>query len=306
VRIALDAMGGDHAPLETVAGAVEASVSGVDVILVGDRDRIDPICEDLGSTLPIIHAAEVVGMHEDPTKAIREKPDSSISVAARLVRDGDADALVSAGSTGAALAASAITIGRMEGVLRPAVAAVIPSTPPSILIDAGANPAVGPKHLLQFALMGTVVSEIAFGVADPTVGLLSIGTEPGKGRALERLATELLEQAPFRFVGNVEGRDLAASTVNVVVTDGFTGNVALKVLEGATDWIGALAKRAGRPLPEEIARALDYESTGGAHLVGVKGVVVIAHGSSSRVAIRNAIHLAATAEGVVSEIGRRL
>jgi len=306
VRVALDAMGGDHAPSETVAGAVDAAASGIDVVLVGDRYRLEPLCNELGVTLPIIHAPDTVEMEEDPARAIREKPDSSISVAARLVRDGEVAGLVSAGSTGAALATSAITIGRIEGVLRPAIAAVIPSVPPTILIDAGANPAVGPKHLLQFATMGVVVSEIAFGVEDPTVGLLSIGHEPGKGRALERLATALLNGGQFRFVGNVEGRDIPSGGVNVVVTDGFTGNVALKSLEGATAWIGALAEKAGGPLPDVVQYALDYENTGGAHLVGVKGVVIIAHGSSSRIAIRNALSMAATSEGMAEEIGRRL
>ncbi len=306
MRVALDAMGGDHAPFETVAGAVDAAASGIDVVLVGDAHRLEPLCSKLGATLRIVHAPDTVEMEDDPARAIREKPDSSISVAARMVRDGEVDGLVSAGSTGAALAASAIIIGRMEGVLRPAIAAVIPSVPPTILIDAGANPAVGPKHLLQFATMGVVVSEIAFGVEDPTVGLLSIGHEPGKGRALERLASTLLADGPFRFVGNVEGRDIPSGGVNVVVTDGFTGNVALKSLEGATAWIGALAARAGGPLPEVVRHALDYESTGGAHLVGVKGVVIIAHGSSSRVAIRNALSVAATSAGMVEEIGRRL
>jgi len=306
VRVALDAMGGDHAPSETVAGAIEAAASGIDVVLVGDAHRLEPLCHEFGVVLPIVHAPDAVEMDEDPARAIREKPDSSISVAARMVRDGEVAGLVSAGSTGAALAASAITIGRIEGVLRPAIAAVIPSVPPTILIDAGANPAVGPKHLLQFATMGVVVSEMAFGVEDPTVGLLSIGHEPGKGRALERLATVLLTDGPFRFVGNVEGRDIPSGGVNVVVTDGFTGNVALKSLEGATAWIGTLAERAGGPLPEVVRHALDYESTGGAHLVGAKGVVIIAHGSSSRIAIRNALSMATTSEGIVEEIGRRL
>jgi phosphate acyltransferase len=306
VRVALDAMGGDHAPLETVAGAVEAAAVGVDVVLVGDADRVEPLCREFGAELPIVHAPETVEMGEDPTRAMREKPDSSISVAARMVRDGEADGLVSAGSTGAALTSSAITIGRIEGVLRPGIAAVIPSIPPTILIDAGANPAVGPKHLLQFATMGVVVSEIVFGVEEPTVGLLSIGHEPGKGRALERLAASLLTEAPFRFVGNVEGRDIPSGAVNVVVTDGFTGNVALKSLEGATSWIASLAAQAGGPLPETVKHALDYENMGGAHLVGVRGVVIIAHGSSSRIAIRNALTMAATSEGMVAEIGRRL
>lgn len=306
MRVALDAMGGDHAPLETVAGAAEASKVGIDVVLVGDQRRLAPICRDLGVDLPIVHASAVVGMDEDPARAIREKTDASISVAARMVRSGEADGLVSAGSTGAALAAAAIIIGRIQGVLRPAIAAVIPSNPPTVLIDAGANPNVGPKHLLQFATMGAIVSEMTFGVADPTVGLLSIGHEPGKGRALERQTATLLEHAPFTFVGNVEGRDIPSGAVNVVVTDGFTGNVALKSIEGAIMWVGTLAERAGGPLPRTVSTGIDYETTGGAHLVGTKGVVIVAHGSSSRVSIRNALSVASTAEGMVAEIARRL
>jgi glycerol-3-phosphate acyltransferase PlsX len=299
-------MGGDHAPLETVAGAAAAAAAGVDVVLVGDTHLLQPLCRDVGVDLPMVHASAVVGMDEDPARAIREKPDASISVAARMVRSGEADGLVSAGSTGAALAASAIIIGRIDGVLRPAIAAVIPSHPPTVLIDAGANPNVGAEHLLQFATMGVVVSEFAFGIADPTVGLLSIGHEPGKGRRLERRAAVLLESAPLTFIGNVEGRDIPSGAVNVVVTDGFTGNVALKSIEGAVTWVGTLAERAGGPLPQTVSIGIDYETTGGAHLVGAKGVVIIAHGSSTRVSIRNALSVASTAGGMVAEIRRRL
>lgn len=305
--LALDAMGGDHAPRETIAGAVEAVRRGIDVVLVGDRRRLEPLCEDVDVDLPIVHAGDAVEMGEDPVRSIREKPDASISVAARLVRSGEADGLVSAGSTGAALAAATIIIGRIPGVLRPAIATVIPTDPPTVLVDAGANPMVGPRHLVQFAIMGSVVSEFSLGVADPSVGLLSIGQEKGKGRDLERQAAVLLEDALPRFVGNVEGRDITAATVDVVVTDGFTGNTVLKAIEGTVAWVASLAADAGEPLPATVLAGLDYETTGGAHLVGTRGVAVIAHGSSSRVAIRSALEWASheASGGMVEEIGRR-
>jgi glycerol-3-phosphate acyltransferase PlsX len=308
VTIALDAMGGDHAPLETVAGAADAVARGIDVVLVGDSSRLGAVCTRLGADLEIVHAADVVEMGEDPARSIREKPDASITVAARMVRSGEVEGLVSAGSTGAALAAGAIVIGRVRGVLRPAIAAVIPTTPPSVLIDAGANPNVGPSHLMQFAVMGAAVSRLIFDIADPTVGLLSIGHERGKGRALERQASELLESSALRFVGNVEGRDVAAGAVNVIVTDGFTGNVALKTMEGAVTWVAGLAAAAGAPLPLDVISGLDYETTGGAHLVGTRGVVIVSHGSSSRVSIRNALEIASreAARGLVAEIEQRL
>jgi len=215
---------------------------------------------------------------------------------------------VSAGSTGAALAAAAILIGRIPGVLRPAIATVIPTSPPTVLVDSGANPTVGPGHLVQFAIMGSVVSEFLLGVAEPTVGLLSIGKEKGKGRDLEKQAAVLLEDSMPGFVGNVEGRDVAAGIVSVVVTDGFTGNVALKTLEGTIAWVASLAEAAGMPLPSGVLDVIDYENTGGAYLVGTRSVVVIAHGSSSRVAICSALESAsrAVSAGMVEEIERRL
>lgn len=306
--IALDAMGGDHAPVETVAGAAEAVRRGIDVVLVGDRERLTPLCSDMGVDMPIVHAGQVVEMDEDPARSIREKTDASISVAARLVRSGDADGLVSAGSTGAALAASAIIIGRIPGVVRPAIATVIPTSPPAVLIDSGANPTVSEVHLVQFAIMGAVVSELVVGLAAPTVGLLSIGQEKGKGRDLERQVAPLLESALPRFLGNVEGRDIGTGNVNVVVTDGFTGNVVLKTIEGTIGWVASLAAQAGHPLPHEVLSGIDHETTGGSHLVGTRGVVVIAHGSSSRVAIHHAIASAAREAdaGMVEEIGRRI
>jgi glycerol-3-phosphate acyltransferase PlsX len=306
-RIALDAMGGDNAPIETVAGAIDAAARGVEVILVGDRGAIEAELAKQGAALPVIDAPDVIGMGDDPARALREKPGASINVAARLVEDGQAEGLVSAGSTGAAMAAAAIHIGRIKGVTRPSIASIFP-TPgsPTLVLDSGANPDVKAEVLVQFAIMGSVAAEVLLGAEDPRVGLLSIGEERGKGRDLERDAYELFEAAPIRFVGNVEGRDVAADKADVIVTDGFTGNIFLKTMEGAAQVIMRYALEAISDLEPsvqdsvlpalgEVKRKLDYETYGGAHLLGVKGAVVIAHGASSRVAIANALAMASDA-----------
>ena len=315
-RVALDAMGGDRAPLETVLGAAAAAERGYEVILVGDRSVLAPMVVDHEVYLPIEHASEVIGMQEGAVRAIREKADASVSVAARLVRDGTVSAFVSAGSTGAAMAAAAITVGRLEGVDRPAIATMLP-TPgsPTVLIDSGANPDCRPEYLPQFALMGAVVAEVHFGLEQPRVGLLNIGEEEVKGRELEQRAFELLEATPVNFVGNVEGRDLSSDAVDVLVTDGFTGNVVLKTTEGTAQFVAQMAldamatmsledQKRVLPVLSDLRARLDYETFGGAHLVGSKGVVVIAHGTSSSVAIANAIALAA--DGADRDLVQRL
>jgi glycerol-3-phosphate acyltransferase PlsX len=299
---------------------VIAAEEGCEVILVGDETRLKMELADLGSDLPIVHAPEEIGMGDDPAKALREKPNSSISVCARLVRDGEADAFVSAGSTGAVMAAAAIVIGRLPGVWRPAIAAVLP-TPGSatLLLDAGANLEVKPKHLVQFALMGSVMAEIHLGIKNPRVGLLNNGEEPSKGRKTEQEAFPLLQKASVNFVGNVEGRDLATAKADVMVTDGFTGNVVIKTAEGAVQMAAALAMEELAVLQptvlaqvmdalEGFRRRLDYEQIGGAHLLGVKGVVVIAHGASSRVAIANAVKMAGgmADAGLVAKVAERI
>jgi glycerol-3-phosphate acyltransferase PlsX len=297
-------MGGDNAPPETVAGAVDASARGVDVVLVGNPDLLQVELAKHDTRLPIVDAHEVIHMGEDPATALREKPGASITVAARLVAEKSADGMVSAGSTGAAMAASAIIIGRIKGVSRPSIASIFP-TPgsPTLVLDSGANPEVKPEQIVQFAIMGSVASEVLLGTEDPRVGLLSIGEEKGKGRDLERAAYELLEQAPIRFVGNLEGRDVANDKSDVIVTDGFTGNVFLKTMEGAAQVVARYAMEELSKLDPEVQEAalpalfsvrqrLDYETYGGAQLLGVKGVVVIAHGSSSRVAVANALVMA--------------
>jgi phosphate acyltransferase len=314
-RIAVDAMGGDRAPLEIVQGAARAARRGIDVLLVGDESRLRPMVGELEVDLPIHHASEVVEMADDPAAAIRDKKDSSVSVAARLVKTGDAHGLVSAGSTGAALAAAAFIIGRLPGVARPAIASVFPTG--HIVIDAGANLECRPHHLVQFAVMGSAVAAVYHGRTDPKVGLLNIGEEDGKGRDLEKDAHALLAAAPaVNFVGNVEGRDLASDIADVFVTDGFTGNVLLKTSEGvgralyqmiltelsAAEYQEPLAALA--PAFFTLRSQLDPETIGGAHLVGTGGVVVISHGSSTRVAVDNAIGMAAdgVTKGLIDRI----
>jgi len=309
-RIALDAMGGDLAPSETVAGAVEAARRGVDVVLVGRHDSLEIELSKLGTRLPIVDAADVVGMGDDPGRALREKPEASINVAARLVAEGSADGFVSAGSTGAAMAAAAILIGRIKGVSRPAIATIFPTpVTPTLVLDSGANLDVKPEQLAQFGIMGSVAVQALFGLEDPRVGLLSIGEEKGKGRDLERAAYDLLDAGPTNFVGNLEGRDIATDKADVIVTDGFTGNVFLKTTEGTSKLVTqylleALSKLSPDiqkqvfPVIAAVEEMLDYETYGGAQLLGVKSVAVIAHGSSSRVAISNALALARdSAEG---------
>jgi phosphate acyltransferase len=319
-RIALDAMGGDRAPTETVAGAVVASGKGVDVVLVGDRDLLADQLRELGADLPIAHAPDVVGMADDPARAIREKPDSSVAVCARMVRDGEVDGFVSAGSTGAAMASAAIIVGRVEGVLRPAIATVLPTRGTStIMVDSGANAEVKPEHLVQFGEMGAALAEIGLGITHPRVALLNIGEEKGKGRPLEKAAYELLSTANIEFVGNIEGRSLAGDHADVIVTDGFTGNVVLKTIEGAGGLVLSLLDEALSTassktreevmgLIEPVVHRMDYEETGGAFLLGVDGVVVIAHGSSGRRAIANALVLAYEGAdgGLVSRIASKV
>lgn len=297
-------MGGDHAPAEPVAGAVAAAGAGVDVVLVGDEEVIKQALDVHGVSLPIVHAPDVIAMGDDPARALREKPDSSVSVAARLVKNGEAAGFVSAGSTGAAMAAAAILIGRIDGVKRPAAASIWPTPPhPTVVLDSGANLDVKPPHLLQFALMGAVAAGVFLGLDRPRVGLLSNGEEKGKGRDLERSAFTLLSDSPLDFVGNVEGRDVGTGRADVIVTDGFTGNIFLKAVEGTARMVSSLTsealahldaatRQAVAPALAELRSRLDPETYGGAHLLGVQGVVVIGHGSSSSASISNALALA--------------
>lgn len=297
-------MGGDHAPSETVAGAIDASAQGVDVCLVGAQSLLESELSKHDSTLPIVDAPDVIGMGDDPSRALREKPNASIPVAAKLVAAGEAAGFVSAGSTGAAMAAAAIIIGRVKGASRPAIASIFPTPEsPTLVLDSGANPDVKADQLLQFAVMGSVAARVLLEAEPARVGLLSIGEEKGKGRDLERDAYEMIEATDLHFVGNVEGRDVATNKVDVIVTDGFTGNVFLKATEGTASLINRYVLDALSELPAEVQsqvmpalgkvkEKMDWETYGGAQLLGIKGSALIAHGSSSRRAICNALVMA--------------
>lgn len=319
VRVAVDAMGGDRAPDEIVAGARLARAEGIEPVLFGPEELLGPLAPDL----EVVDAPTVVGMHEHPSDAAREKRDSSLFTACRAVGHGDCQVVVSAGNTGAMLAAGLLEIGRLDEVSRPAIAAPLPArNGPSVLIDAGANADARPEHLLQFAHMGVIFAQEIIGIVDPGVGLMSIGEEPEKGNRLTRDAHKLLaEDARLRFVGNVEGRLLLEGAADVVVCDGFTGNVSLKVLEGTIRTVleslreeivksrrgkvgGLLIRGAGHGL----RRRLDPDTYGGGYLLGLKGLGVVAHGNSGRRAIVSAIQLGArgVSVGVVQHMAERL
>src|SRR5882672_6822782 len=307
MKIAVDAMGGDHGPRVVVEGAVAAVREfGASVILVGDRPAIDREVVRLnaqGLALEIRHASQVVGMAESPSHALRRKRDSSLRVAAELVKEGKAAAFISAGNTGAAMAIAMFVIGVLPGIDRPAIAAVLPNLKKfTILIDAGAN--VDPKamHLMQFAVMGHVYARDILGLDSPRVGILSVGEEEGKGNELTKETYEQLRESSLNFVGNVEGRDIYNGRCDVVVTDGFTGNVALKISESLAEMIGAMIKeelmrdaRAKLAMPAfaRFRRRIDYTEMGGAPLLGIDGAAIICHGASPVKAIKNAVRVAA-------------
>lgn len=318
IRVAVDAMGGDRAPEEIVAGAVEARSDTVEPVLFGRREELEPLAQGL----EIVHAEDVVAMDEKPSDAAREKRASSMFAACRAVGEGSAQAVVSAGNTGAMLAAGLLEIRRLPDVHRPAIAVPLPSIGgTSVLIDAGANADARPEHLVQFGHMGSVFAEEILAIPKPTVALLSIGEEPEKGNRLVRETHPLLETSRLDFVGNVESRELLAHAADVVVCDGFTGNMALKLMEGTIKTLldefrkeieeSARGKLGGlliRPAARGLRRRLDPDTYGGAYLLGLRGLVVIAHGSSSRTAIANAITLGAqgAAGKVVERVAARL
>jgi glycerol-3-phosphate acyltransferase PlsX len=318
IRVAVDAMGGDRAPEEIVAGAVEARSDTVEPVLFGRREELEPLAQGL----EIVHADDVVAMDEKPSDAAREKRASSMFAACRAVGEGSAQAVVSAGNTGAMLAAGLLEIRRLPDVHRPAIAVPLPSIGgTSVLIDAGANADARPEHLVQFGHMGSVFAEEILAIPKPTVALLSIGEEPEKGNRLVRETHPLLESSRLDFVGNVESRELLAHAADVVVCDGFTGNMALKLMEGTIKTLldefrkeieeSARGKLGGlliRPAARGLRRRLDPDTYGGAYLLGLRGLVVIAHGSSSRTAIANAITLGAqgAAGKVVGRVAARL
>jgi len=305
--VAVDAMGGDDAPGPILAGAHRAAASGIPVVLVGPADLEGRAGAD-GTMLDLIEASEVIGMHDDPAQGVRRKKDSTLVRAAEAVRDGRASAMISGGNTGATMAAALLRMGRISGVKRPAIATPIPvpGATPTVLLDAGANSEVQAEWLVQFGLMGSVYAKHRFGIESPRVGLLSIGEEPGKGDTLRKEAYELLGAAShLNFVGNVEGRDVMSAELDVCVTDGFTGNVVLKTLEGGMKVVikallDAFAAEdhyqphadALMPALVPLYETLSPDTYGGAVLLGVDGVCIIAHGSSSDTAIANGIGVA--------------
>lgn len=315
VRIAVDAMGGDHGPAEVVPGALAYAREHPEdeLVLVGDAAAVE---KTAGGGLPpgvrVVHASQVVDMHEAPALALREKKDSSILVAMNLVKGGEADAVVTAGHTGAGMAAAVLRLGRARGVDRPALAVqMITDSGPLVLLDIGANPDSTAENLFQYAHMGALFAERVLGVADPRVGLLSIGEEKGKGDARIQRATELLDASGLRFVGNIEGKDLVHHQADVVVCDAVLGNVTIKFFEGLSTFIfdlvaaefrrpprGPLAYALMRPGIERIRAIFDYERLGGSPLLGVRGTVIITHGRARARMITYAVAVGAAAARV--------
>ncbi len=328
LTIALDAMGGDHAPKSEVEGALRAArLLGIKVILVGREDVLRKELQQHSGwqLLPveILHASEVITMDDSAAKAMRSKRDSSIRVATRLVKEGVAQGVVSAGNTGAVMATAKTGLGMLPGVDRPALASALPtlSGSPVVVVDVGANVDCTGRMLGQFAVMGDVYARIIFQKSKPRVGLLSIGEEEHKGNELTKAATPILKALPIHFIGNVEGRDIYSGTVDVVVCDGFIGNTVLKVSEGVVDMIKHLLKESlaqtikrkigyalSKSAFEDFRKRVDYSEYGGAPLLGVKGVCIICHGRSNSNAIFNALRVAAefARGGMSAEIEREL
>ncbi len=324
VRVAVDALGGDNAPEVVVEGALQVASELLRVVLVGPEERLRALLPAGGHPhIELVPATDKIGSGDEPVEAVRNRPDSSLVVAARLVADGKADAFVSMGNTGAALAAGLLLVHRIKGVLRPALCTLLPAIPlPVVFLDAGANAEVRPEALRQFGVLGSIFAQEMLGLERPTVGLLSIGEEPTKGTQVVIEAHKLMAADPqINFFGNVEGRDLSRHTVDVVVTDGFTGNVALKVFEGTARTIvgeirsavlGSLRAKIGAAIMardlRHIAQALDPEQYGGAYLLGLRHPMIVGHGSSHAAGVANGIRTAS--RGVTSEllptIARRL
>ncbi len=309
MKIAVDAMGGDFAPREVVQGALQAAMEyGISVILVGDEKQV--LAElgkaDTGGLVSVVHASEVIAMGEPPAVAVRRKRDSSIVRATQLVRDGEASAVVSAGSTGAAMASALIYLGRIKGVDRPAIAGIMPNENSfSLMLDVGANVDSKPANLLQFGIMGYQYAKKIMGIDNPRVGLLSNGEETSKGSETTLAAFPQLQGADINFIGNVEGRDIFSGGVDVIVCDGFIGNIVLKAGEGLAgmllkmikeeinkSWLAKAGAVLAKPALKALQKRLDYNEYGGAPFLGVNGVSIICHGSSKAKAVKSAIKLA--------------
>lgn len=314
MKIILDAMGGDYAPIEIVKGAVAAAAKfeNVKVVLVGNEQKVNEELKKYPkhANIEVVHAEDDIAMSEHPVEAIRTKKNSSINVAMRLVRDGQGQAFVSAGNTGACMASALFTLGRIKGIERPAICSVFPSVKGrTVVLDMGANADCKPSHLVQFAYMGKAYIEKVVGVSDPRIGLLSIGEEPEKGNELTIATHQLLAQEKAKglnFIGNIEGKDIMQNEADVVVCDGFTGNVVLKFAEGVIHALQKMVKQNFNLLAwfgllfqikslKGLKKALDYTEYGGAPLLGVNGVVIITHGRAKAKTITNAIFAAAKA-----------
>lgn len=312
MQIAVDAMGGDFAPREIVAGAVQAAgaLSGIErIILVGDQQALRAECQRLGKTpaaIEILHAAEAIGMEESPVNAVRHKKDSSINRAIDLVKSGQAQAMISAGNTGAVVVSATLKLRTLKGVERPAIATMMPTpSKPFVLIDAGANTDCSPKLLAQFAAMGSVYAREILSQPNPVIGLMNVGTEDSKGNEITKEAFRLLSVSKLNFKGNIEGHDLFTGNIDVAVCDGFVGNVVLKTSESVAHAVGTWVKREFTRNPIRLfgglclkgalnlmRRAMDPEMYGGAPLLGVNGICIICHGASSARAIFNAMRVA--------------
>jgi glycerol-3-phosphate acyltransferase PlsX len=311
MRIALDVLGGDYAPGVTIAGAVDAAKAfGHEIILVGPQSTIEEELRKYKTAnllLTIHHASEVVAMDESPVQAVRQKKDSSIVVATQLVAEGKADGFISAGNSGATMAAALLYLKRLPGVARPAITTIFPTIiGKTIIIDVGANVDCKPKHLLQFGVMGKVLFEKMFAVSNAKIGLLSIGEEDSKGNELSIAAFDLLKKTSLNFIGNIEGRDIPKGTADVVVCDGFVGNIVLKFGEGLASMMLKLIKNGIKshpitwislpflwPVLNDLRKKVDYTEYGGAPLLGVNGACIISHGGSNAKAIKNAINATA-------------
>lgn len=307
MKIAIDAMGGDNAPKSTVEGAVMAlqRFGDIEIILVGKQEEIKKHLDDnFPANLSVINAEEVILTEEEPVKAVRRKKDSSLVVASNLVKNKEADAVITAGNTGAFMTAGLLIAGRLKGIERPALAPVLPTAAKNgvLVLDVGANMDPKPEHLVQYALMGKIYSQQVLGLENPRIGLLSVGTEDAKGNELTKKTFPLLKESPVNFVGNVEARDVPAGICDVLICDGFTGNVVLKLTEGLAISIfdilkaeltrSTLTKLAAailKPGLKNIKKRMDYSEVGGAPLLGVNGAFIKAHGSSDSKAIMNAV-----------------
>lgn len=323
MRIALDAMGGDLAPASNVEGAILAARewNDTEIVLVGDETRLKELAADLPPNVSIRHASEVIEADDEPARAVRRKKDASMVVCARMVKEGEAAAMISAGNTGALMACGLLVIGRIPGVDRPALGQMLPTLDGKgvLVLDLGANMDAEPRHLVQYAVMAGIYRSRVHGLDKPRVGLLNVGTEEGKGNTLARETYPLLQEAPVHFVGNVESRDVLDGVCDVLVCDGFAGNIMLKSIEGTVSMLLKGMKREfTRTLPRKLAAAvlapglrafranLDYREYGGAPLFGINGIVVKGHGSSDAKAVYNAIRqtrkeMACNLAGTISE-----